>query len=67
MKFGINIQDGTRGRKKIYLEPTSDKFQEILKNNTLQKYEALFGKPYNGELKIKLINQKPYKIGRKSS
>jgi len=57
--ISINIQDGNRGKKKIYLEPKSDKFQEILKNNTLQKYEALFGKPYNGELKIKLINQKP--------
>ena len=28
-------------------------------NNTIQKYEALFGKKYEGELKIKLIEQKP--------
>ncbi len=52
------IKDGTSS-KKIYLEPKSHKFQEILYNNTLQKYEALFGKPYEGELKITLINQKP--------
>lgn len=54
-----NIQDGIRGKKKIYLEPKSDKFQEILYMNTLEKYEALFGKPYEGELHIRLINQKP--------
>ena len=52
------IKDGT-SNKKIYLEPKSHKFQEILYNNTLQKYEALFKKPYSGELKIGLINQKP--------
>jgi len=53
-----NIKDGNSSRK-IYLEPKSHQFQEIVYNNTLQKYEALFGKPYDGELKIKLIEQKP--------
>ena len=53
-----NIKDGNSS-KKIYLEPKSHKFQEIVYNNTLQKYEALFGKPYEGKLKIKLIEQKP--------
>jgi len=52
------IKDGT-SKNKIYLEPKTQKFQEILYNNTIQKYEALFSKPYNGNLKIKLINQKP--------
>ncbi len=52
------IKDG-KSSKKIYLEPKSHKFQEILYNNTIQKYEALFSKPYKGELTIKLINQKP--------
>ena len=52
------IKDGTSSRK-IYLEPKSHKFQEILYNNTLQKYEALFNKAYIGELKITLIHQKP--------
>ena len=52
------IKDGTSS-KKIYLEPKSHKFQEILYNNTLQKYEALFSKAYIGELKITLITQKP--------
>jgi len=52
------IKDGTSS-KKIYLEPKSHKFQEILYNNTLQKYEALFSKHYKGKLKIMLINQKP--------
>lgn len=53
------IKDGENSKKKIYLEPKSDKFQEILHNNTLEKYEALFGKPYEGKLAIKLIQQKP--------
>jgi len=62
MKVGgfvcANIKDG-KSSKKIYLEPKSAKFQEIIHNNTLQKYEALFRKPYEGDLKIKLVNQKP--------
>ncbi len=53
------IKDGVGSKRKIYLEPRSEKFQQILHNNTLQKYEALFGNPYEGELDIKLINQKP--------
>lgn len=53
-----NIKDG-KSSKKIYLEPKSHKFKEIIYNNTLQKYEALFKKPYDGVLKIKVINQKP--------
>lgn len=56
--ISANIKDG-KSSKKIYLEPKSAKFQEIVHNNTLQKYEALFGKPYEGSLSIKLINQKP--------
>jgi CRISPR-associated endoribonuclease Cas6 len=52
------IKDG-KSKRKIYLEPKSHKFQEILYNNTIQKYEALFSKPYSGTLTIKLINQKP--------
>ncbi len=52
------IKDGNSS-KKIYLEPKSHKFQEILYNNTLQKYEALFAKSYDGALKITIINQKP--------
>jgi len=57
--ISANIQDGKRGKKKIYLEPKSDKFQEIIHRNTLEKYEALFGKQYQEELNIKLIEQKP--------
>ncbi len=52
------IKDGNSS-KKIYLEPKSHKFQEIVRNNTLQKYEALFGKAYEGALEIKLVSQKP--------
>ena len=57
--ISANIQDGNRGKKKIYLEPQSQKFQEIIHRNILEKYEALFSKPYKGEFKIKLIEQKP--------
>ena len=53
-----NIKDGN-SKRKIYIEPKTAKFQEILHRNTLEKYEALFGKKYKGELKIKLIEQKP--------
>jgi len=55
----VHIKDGNNGKRKIFLEPKSAKFQEILHKNTLEKYEALFGKKYEGELKIKLIEQKP--------
>ena len=53
-----NIKDGA-SKRKIYIEPKTAKFQEIIHRNTLEKYEALFGKKYEGELKIKLIEQKP--------
>ncbi len=52
------IKDGD-SNKKIYLEPKSNKFQEILKNHTLQKYEALFNKKYEGEFDMKLLHQSP--------
>ena len=50
------IKDGTSA-KKIYLEPKTHKFQEIVRNHTLQKYEALLGTPYVGDLDIKLLHQ----------
>ncbi len=50
------IKDGN-SNKKIYLEPKSQKFQQIIKNHTLQKYETLFGTPYEKELKIKVLKQ----------
>ena len=53
------IKDGT-SKNKIYLEPKTQKFQEILYNNTLEKYEALFAKPYTETFKITLINQKSH-------
>ena len=53
-----NIKDGN-SKRKIYIEPKTAKFQEIVHRNTLEKYEALLGKKYEGELKIKLIEQKP--------
>ena len=55
----VAIKDGKNGKRKIYLEPKSAKFQESIHRNALEKYEALFGKKYEGELKIKLIEQKP--------
>ncbi len=54
-----NIKDGKLSKKKIHLEPKSHKFQEIIHKNTLEKYEALFGKKYEGAFSIKLIEQKP--------
>lgn len=52
------IKDGNSS-KKIYLEPKTHKFQEIIRNHTLQKYEALFGKPYEGEFMFATVGQKP--------
>lgn len=52
------IKDGNSS-KKIYLDPKTHKFQEIIHNHTLQKYEALFGKPYNGEFFLSTVGQKP--------
>lgn len=54
-----NQKDSKNPKRKVYLEPKSSDFQRIVLNNSLEKYEALFGKPYEGELKIKLIEQKP--------
>jgi len=53
------IKDGKLGKKKIYIEPKTDKFQEIIHNHTLQKYETLFQEPYSDTLEIKLIKQYP--------
>lgn len=50
------IKDG-HSNKKIYLEPKTHKYQEIIHKHTEQKYQALFGKPYEGDLKIKLLYQ----------
>ena len=55
----VAIKDGNNGKRKIYLEPKTAKFQESIHRNAIEKYEALFGKKYKGELKIKLIEQKP--------
>lgn len=52
------IKDGNSS-KKIYLEPKTNKFQEIIRNHTLQKYEALFGKPYEREFVLHTVGQKP--------
>lgn len=52
------IKDGNSS-KKIYLEPKTHKFQEIIRNHTLQKYEALFGKSYKGEFFFQTAGQKP--------
>ena len=52
------IKDGD-SKRKIFIEPKTNKFQEILYNNTIQKYQALFQKEYEGKLIITLINQKP--------
>jgi len=52
------IKDG-KSNKKIYLEPKTHKFQEIVHTHTIQKYEVLFGEPYKGELKIVLLSQQP--------
>ena len=52
------IKDGNSS-KKIYLEPKSYKFQEIIHANTLQKYRALTGKEYEKELRITLLSQQP--------
>jgi len=53
------IKDG-KTSKKISLEPRTEKFQEIVKNHTIQKYEALFKKPYKEEFYFKTVNQKFY-------
>ena len=52
------IKDGTSNQK-IYLEPKTHKFQEIIRTNTLQKYRALTGKEYAHKLYIALLSQQP--------
>ena len=47
--------------KKIFLEPGDSRHTEIITNHSLQKFEALSGKPYNGDLIIEPLwqNLKP--------
>ena len=45
--------------KKIFLEPGEEKHNAIITKHSLQKYEALFGKVYEGELTIEVLNQQP--------
>lgn len=50
------IKDGSAS-KKIYLEPKTTKFNEIITNHTLQKYETLYQTTYHDNLTIKLLHQ----------
>ena len=43
--------------KKIFLEPGDSRHTEIITNHTLQKFEALLGKPYTKELLIEPLWQ----------
>ena len=56
----VAIKDRNNSKRKIYLEPKSEEFQEKIHKNIIEKYEALFGKKYEGELKIRVIDQKPH-------
>lgn len=60
--ISINTKDKTSKNGKRYLEPKDSEFIEKLQINTIQKYETLFKKPYMGELKIELLDQKPKPI-----
>ncbi|NLU35390.1 MAG: CRISPR-associated endoribonuclease Cas6 [Wolinella succinogenes] len=46
--------------KRLFLEPKDERFLKSLKNNALQKYEALLGEPYQGELDIQTLYQKKF-------
>ena len=52
------IKDGS-SNKKIYLEPKTHKFQEIIHRHTIEKYETLLKTPYEDTLKITPIYQAP--------
>lgn len=43
--------------KKIFLEPGEEKHNTIITNHSLQKFEALLDRKYEGELKIEVLNQ----------
>jgi len=46
-------------KRKIFLEPGDERHTQIVTNNALQKYEALFGRPYEGDLRIMPLWQTP--------
>jgi len=46
-------------KQKIFLEPGESRHTEIVTNHTLQKYETLYGKPYDGTLRITPLWQSP--------
>ncbi len=43
--------------RKVYLQPGDEKHNTIITNHSLQKFETLFGKSYEGELDIKVLWQ----------
>jgi CRISPR-associated endoribonuclease Cas6 len=45
--------------KKIFLEPGVEKHNAIIIKHSLQKYEALLGRVYEGELNIEVLRQQP--------
>lgn len=45
--------------KKIFLQPGEEKHNAIITNHSLQKHEALFGRVYEGELQIEVLEQQP--------
>jgi len=45
--------------KKIFLEPGEEKHNAIITKHSLQKFEALYGKVYEGELSIEVLQQQP--------
>lgn len=45
--------------RKIFLEPSDPRHKDIIEKNALQKYEAIFQKPYIGDLSIEALWQSP--------
>lgn len=54
----VDIKDGKNEKRKIYIEPKTSKFQEIIKNSSLQKYETFFNEPYQDTFEIEVVYQK---------
>ncbi len=48
----------TKDKKKSFLEPKTQTFKQNIKRNSLQKYQAIYKKEYEGEFNIRLLNQK---------
>jgi len=57
--FVVGAIKNAATNQKVYLQPGDTKHNDIITNHSLQKFETLFAKAYDGTLNIKVLWQAP--------